>query len=242
MGDLKVQKALSHLGYGSRRRCEEIIADGRVFLDGELIRLGDRIEEEDIPRLKLDGKPVRAMPAKRYLVLNKPSGHVTTVSDPQGRPTVMDLIPDDCEEGAKRLFPVGRLDKDTTGLLLFTNDGNLSNRLLHPSSAVEKEYRARVAGSVTDAGLRTLRKGPVLDDGPTQPPRKVEVSAGTVTLVLKEGRKRQVRGMLAAVGLHCLELERVRFGNLTIEGLKRGTCRDLTGSELKGLKQLCADR
>lgn len=236
---MRIQKALAHLGYGSRRACEQMVADGRVTLKDEPVQIGQSVEESDFSLLRVDGKLVGGLPSKRYLLLNKPEGYVTTVSDPQGRPTVMDLLPPDALVGSGRLYPVGRLDRQTLGVLLFTNDGELAHRLLHPSSGVEKEYLAQVDGSLTQDALAALRAGPDLDDGPTQPPKLVERNGSDIRMILKEGRKRQVRRMLQAVGLRCVRLERLRFGEVTALGLKRGACRELTSQEVAGLEALC---
>ena len=234
----RVQKILAHLGWGSRRACEELIRQGRVTLDGEAVTLGATLDREQLSRLQVDGRPAGPLPEKRYLLLNKPSGYVTTVSDPQGRPTVMSLLPEGSSVGEGRLYPVGRLDRDTEGALLFTNDGELAHRLLHPSSGVEKEYRAVVSCPVGPEALSRLREGPLLDDGPCQPPRSVSGQGREVSLIIKEGRKHQVKRMLGAVGLSCRYLERRRFANLTLSGLERGQSRDLSFSEVFLLRQL----
>ena len=237
----RVQKILAHLGQGSRRACEKLIADGRVTLNGRMVELGDCVEEHDIPQLQVDGVSVGRLPDKRYLLLNKPRGHVTTVSDPQNRDTVMSLLPAGSIVGPGRLFPVGRLDLNTEGALLFTNDGDLANGLLHPSSGVEKEYYAKVDSRVNERHLGGLRAGPTLDDGPTQPPKYVRGKGREIWMVLKEGRKRQVRRMLEAVGLKCLYLERSRFANLTLDHLERGEYRELCGQELADLRALARE-
>ena len=239
---VRIQKALAHLGYGSRRACEEMVAQGRVTLDGETVQVGQSVCEEEMTRLQVDGRTVGSLPSKVYYLLNKPSGYVTTVSDPQGRPTVMDLLPKRSVRGSGRVYPVGRLDRQTLGVLLFTNDGEVAHRLLHPSSGVEKEYRAEVKEQVTEEHLEALRAGPTLDDGPTRPPKWVKGRGKEVRLVIKEGRKRQVRRMLLEVGLHCQVLERMRFGALTTRGMERGKFRTLTEREIEALKKLCAKK
>lgn len=234
---MRIQKALAHLGVGSRRHCEGLVSEGRVTLDGEAVKIGQSVSDEEVTRLKLDGLLIGAMPDKRYFMLHKPAGFVTTVSDPQGRKTVMDLIP----EHLGRLYPVGRLDRQTLGVLLFTNDGELAHQLLHPSKGVEKTYRAMVSGRVTKKALARLKSGPELDDGPTQPPKEVRAEGQEIWLTIKEGRKRQVRRMLKEVGLRCLELERMNFGGLTASGMKLGECRELTKKEVASLKRLVHD-
>lgn len=237
----RVQKILAHLGWGSRRACEDLIRQGRVTLAGQPVTLGATLQPEELSRLRVDGRPAGPVPQKRYLLLNKPAGYVTTVSDPQGRPTVMSLLPEGSALGEGRLYPVGRLDRDTEGALLFTNDGELAHRLLHPSSGVEKEYRALVACPVGPEALRKLKDGPLLDDGPSQPPRSVSGQGREVSLTIKEGRKHQVKRMLGAVGLPCRYLERRRFANLTVSGLERGQSRDLSAAEVASLRQLVSE-
>jgi 23S rRNA pseudouridine2605 synthase len=234
----RLQKIMAHLGWGSRRRCEDLIRAGRVTLDGRALPIGTSLEPEELARLLVDGNPAGQLPGKRYLLLNKPAGYVTTVSDPQGRETVMALLPAGSMVGEGRLYPVGRLDRDTEGALLFTNDGELAHRLLHPSSGVEKEYRATVASAVDDAALERLRRGPMLEDGPSQPPKQVSGRGKEVLLVIKEGRKHQVRRMLKAVGMPCRHLERRRFANLDLRGLPRGSFRELTLEEIATLRSL----
>lgn len=237
----RVQKVLAHLGVGSRRHCEGLIRAGRVTLDGEPVEIGQSVNQDQHHLLAVDGKPVGQSPDKIYLLLNKPAGYVTTVSDPQGRPTVMELLPPDSLQGEGRVYPVGRLDRDTEGVLIFTNDGEMVHRLLHPSSGVEKQYRARVDRAVNSGHLERLRVGPVLDDGPSLPPLEVKGQEFEVMMTLKEGRKRQVKRMLGAVGLKCCYLERLRFGNLTVGKLKRGQHRALTAAEVESLLQLIGD-
>lgn len=202
--------------------------------------IGQTLEPDEVTLLHVDGRAVGPLPDSIYLLLNKPAGYVTTVSDPQGRATVMDLLPRGAVKGAKRVYPVGRLDRETLGVLLFTNDGELAHRLLHPSSGVEKKYHAVVDREVTAQHLGLLKAGPVLDDGPTQPPKSVFGSGCVVELVIKEGRKRQVRRMLLEVGLKCQTLERLSFGGLTSEGLERGKHRALKPFEIEELKRLCS--
>ncbi len=242
MTSIRIQKAMAHLGFGSRRSCEKMVAEGRVTLDGEAVQIGQTLSESEVQRLVVDGKSVGAMPKKLYILLHKPRGYVTTVSDPQGRATVMELLPEHALKGKKRVYPVGRLDRETTGVLLFTNDGRLAHQLLHPSSGVEKEYRATVDVAPSQAQLSQLRAGPTLDDGPTSPPRRVTSDGLVVTLVIKEGRKRQVRRMLKEVGLRCRHLDRVRFGNLTYKDLRPGERRSLSEAELAELRKLCPSR
>ncbi|MDH4278085.1 MAG: rRNA pseudouridine synthase, partial [Acidimicrobiia bacterium] len=177
----RAQKVLARLGVASRRVCEDLIREGRVTINGTVATLGDRVAESD--ELAVDGVVFSTMPEIVVYLLNKPAGVVTTASDPQGRPTVMDLVPSE-----PRVFPVGRLDLDTEGLLLLTNDGSLTNRLTHPSFGVDKEYIAHVKGRPSRAALRRLREGVELDDGITAPAKVSVVAPGVIRLVIHEGR------------------------------------------------------
>jgi 23S rRNA pseudouridine2605 synthase len=223
-------------GLGSRRRCEEIIESGRVEVNGRPAALGDRVDMQR-DRVCVDGVPIELSVEKRYFLLNKPPGYITTVKDTRRRPTVMDLLH---VEG--RLFPVGRLDRDTRGLLLITNDGYLAHRLLHPSRGVEKTYVVRASGQLSARGLSRLRKGIHLEEGTTAP-AKVKVLAQDadgclLEVTIHEGRKRQVRRMCAAVGLEVADLIRTRFGPLDLKGVDEGSYRPLSGEELRALQEL----
>ena len=225
---------LARAGIASRRASEELIAAGRVTVNGEIAQLGRRVDPAT-DKLAIDGVPVVVDATIVHWVLNKPAGYVTTAQDPHGRPTVLDLVPDE-----PRVFPVGRLDLDTEGLLLLTNDGELAQLLTHPRHGVEKEYVAEVEGRPAPAAIRALREGVELDDGPTQPAR-VQLGdaspAGTsvVTIVVKEGRKRMVRRMCAAVGHPVVRLVRTRIGPLRDQRLAPGTWRVLTPDEVRAL-------
>ena len=195
----RLQKVLAQAGLGSRRRCEELIEDGLVTVNGEVATLGDKVDPET-DRVEVEGVAIGTRPGLVYYLLNKPAGYVTTASDPQGRPTVLDLVP-----GEPRVFPVGRLDLDTEGLLILTNDGELAQLLMHPRHGVEKTYFAEVDGVPSARALRTLRDGVELDDGITQPARVrlLQESAdggSAVEVVVREGCKRMVRRMCSAVG------------------------------------------
>ncbi|HEV3401680.1 MAG TPA: pseudouridine synthase [Acidimicrobiales bacterium] len=231
----RLQKVLALAGLGSRRACEELIADGRVTVDGEVAALGRRVDPETA-RVAVDGVPVTVRPGVVYYLLNKPVGVVTTASDPQGRTTVVDLVP-----AEPRVFPVGRLDADTEGLLLLTNDGDLAHRLTHPSFGVEKEYLVEVEGTPTRGDLRRLREGVELDDGPTAPARVSLVAPNAVRMVIHEGRKRQVRRMCAAVGHPVVRLVRTRIGPLVDRRLPPGQWRPLAVEEVRALEQAAAD-
>jgi 23S rRNA pseudouridine2605 synthase len=231
----RLQKVLARVGIGSRRVCEDLIAEGRVLVDGEVAVLGRRVDPETA-LIEVDGAPVGVRPDLVHYVLNKPAGVVTTADDPQGRPTVVGLVPNE-----PRVFPVGRLDVDTEGLLLLTNDGELAHRLTHPSYGVEKEYVAEVEGLPTRAVLRRLREGVELDDGPTAPARATLVDPSVVRLTIHEGRNRQVRRMCEAVGHSVVRLVRTRIGPLADRSLAPGAWRELTGDEVRSLQRAVAE-
>jgi 23S rRNA pseudouridine2605 synthase len=235
----RLQKLLAAAGFGSRRACEVLILEGRVSVNGKVVtELGTKADlSSDV--IEVDGKPIHR-PRLLYVLMNKPPGYVTTVKDPHASRSVMQLLP----ELPARVFPVGRLDKDTAGVLLFTNDGALANRLMHPSHGVRKTYRAVVGSTPSDAALERLRKGVRLEDGMTAP-AEVRVlgqdrKSGrcTLELVLKEGRKRQVRRMLEAVGHPVEELVRTRFGPLSAYRLPKGACRMLSKAEVERLQKI----
>ncbi len=230
----RLQKVLARIGYGSRRVCEDLIAEERVTVNGEIAELGRRVHP-DVDLVEVDGAPVGIRPDLVHYLLNKPAGVVTTASDPQGRPTVLDLVP-----AEPRVFPVGRLDLDTEGLLLLTNDGELANRIAHPSHGVDKEYLAQVEGSPSRAALRALREGVELDDGPTAPAQAALVEPGLVRLTIHEGRNRQVRRMLDAVGHPVTRLIRTRIGPLADRSLRPGSWRTLTTEELRAIEAAVA--
>jgi 23S rRNA pseudouridine2605 synthase len=224
---------LARAGLGSRRACEELFAGGRVTVDGEVAVLGRRVDAER-QRVALDGVPVVTRGDLVYYLLNKPARVVSTASDPEGRPTVVDLVP-----AQPRVFPVGRLDWDTEGLLLLTNDGELTQLLTHPRHGVEKEYLAEVDGVPSRAALRQLREGVVLDDGVTAPARVQLVQDrgddAAITLTIHEGRNRQVRRMTDAVGHPVRRLVRVRIGPLADRTLAPGEWRPLRAAEVRAL-------
>lgn len=224
----RLQKVLAAAGLGSRRGCERLIVAGRVTVNGAVASLGMSVAASDV--VLVDGKQV-VLEELVYLMLHKPVGVLTTVRDPGGRPTVMSLV-----DVPQRVFPVGRLDKETSGLLLFTNDGDLAQGLLHPSKGVRKRYEATVRGDVVASALARLERGVMLDDGPTAPCRARLLGGGRVLVEIKEGRKRQVRRMLEAVGHPVVTLHRVGFGPLVLGDLKVGQWRDLTEAELSMLR------
>ena len=229
----RLQKVMARAGLGSRRVCEELIAAGRVTVDGEVAVLGRRVDP-DQDRIEVDGVRVIADDTLVHYLLNKPAGTVTTASDPQGRPTVVELVPDD-----PRVFPVGRLDVDTEGLLILTNDGELTQLLTHPSHGVVKTYLAEVQGEPTPGTLRRLRQGIELEDGMTAPARitllQQRDGSAAVEVGIHEGRNRQVRRMLDAVGHPVLRLVRTRIGTLSDRRLAPGEWRPLTPREVRKL-------
>jgi 23S rRNA pseudouridine2605 synthase len=224
---MRLNAFLARAGVASRRRADELIKAGRVTVNGEPGQLNTVVGARD--RVEVDGREVERQ-RLRYVLLHKPAGVVTTARDPQGRPTVVELLP-----GGPRVVPVGRLDADTTGALLLTNDGQLAHRLAHPRYGVEKTYVAEVEGDPDDDALQCLREGVELDDGPTAPARARRLGRGRVELVLHEGRKHQVRRMLAAVGHPVTRLHRTAYAGLTLEGLEPGACRELESSEVEQL-------
>ncbi len=226
----RLQKVLARVGLGSRRACEELIADGRVTVNGVVAVLGRRIDV-DADLIEVDGAPVGVRPDLVHYLLNKPAGVITTADDPQGRPTVVDLVP-----AEPRVFPVGRLDAETEGLLLLTNDGQLAHRLTHPSFGVEKDYLAQVEGTPGRATLRSLREGIELDDGPTAPARVAAIEPGLLRITIHEGRNRQVRRMCEAVGHPVVRLVRTRIGPLADPRLEPGAWRVLSREEIRSLE------
>ena len=226
----RLQKVLARLGFGSRRACEELIADGRVSVDGLIAELGRRVDVEH-DEVAVDGAVVGIRPGFVYYVLNKPAGVITTADDPQGRPTVVQIVP-----AEPRVFAVGRLDGDTEGLLILTNDGELTHRLTHPSFSVEKEYLAIVEGTPSRGAIRALREGIDLDDGSTAPARVSAVDERILRITIHEGRNRQIRRMCEAVGHPVTRLVRTRIGPLVDHKLAPGEWRELTRDEVRGLE------
>jgi pseudouridine synthase len=233
----RLQRLLARAGYGSRRAVEQLIVEGRVTVDGEVAILGDRAEPlED--EVRVDGAIVNLDPNVRYYALHKPAGVVTTMRDPQGRTDIRGFLPED----GPRVFPVGRLDRDSEGLLLLTNDGDLANALTHPRYGVEKEYLAEVEGTPTSRHLAQLKRGRELEDGPAHA-KEARVAAragdrGAIRIVMTEGRKREVRRLLAAVGLPVTRLVRVRVGPVRLGRLAPGEIRELTDEELLALRRV----
>jgi 23S rRNA pseudouridine2605 synthase len=229
---MRLAKFLAHAGVASRRAAEQLVFAGRVTVGGEVVRDPARdVGEHDA--VAVDGRGVALERRQVVYALHKPAGYVSTAKDPQGRPTVVSLI-----GGRERLYPVGRLDADTTGLLLLTNDGELAHRLTHPSFEVPRTYRAQVRNPpVREPALRRLREGVRLDDGMTAPAGARRLAPDRVEIVLHEGRKRQVRRMLDAVGHPVLRLERVAFGPLRLGDLPLGKHRLLKAAEVEQLRR-----
>ena len=233
---MRLQKYLAQCGVASRRHAEEMIAAGDVTVNGvRITQMGTQVEEGDTVCVK--GKRVTPETEKVYIMYHKPAGEVTTASDPEGRPTVMDRFRDQ----PVRLFPVGRLDYDSEGLLLLTNDGDLADKMMHPSNEVDKAYYCRVMGTVGEEDLIRLQKGVMLDDHPTSPAKvrliRQEALAAVVMVTIHEGRNRQVRRMFEVLGYKVLMLRRVRFGALELGELKRGQWRYLDQREIGMLKR-----
>jgi 23S rRNA pseudouridine2605 synthase len=225
---VRLNAYLARAGVASRRGADELIKAGRVTVNGEPGQLNTFVQSRD--RVEVDGERV-ALQRLAYVLLHKPAGVVTTARDPQGRPTVVGLVP-----AEPRVVPVGRLDADTTGALLLTNDGPLAHRLAHPRYGVEKVYEAEVEGEPADEALDALRDGIDLDDGPTAPARVRRLAPNRIELVLHEGRNRQVRRMFDAVGHPVRALHRSAYAGLTLEGLEPGRWRELEPSEVDALR------
>lgn len=231
-GLVRLQKLLAQSGVASRRKCEELMLAGEVEVDGEVVtRLGTKVDPRTAV-IRVGGKRLPPVSANVYLVLNKPRGVVSTMSDPEGRPTLTDYVGDRPE----RLFHVGRLDTDTDGLIILTNDGDFAQRLAHPSYEVEKTYVAQVRGVVTKATLKRLKQGITLDDGPVEVRRARVISTegkrSIVEVVIHEGRNRIVRRLLDHVGHPVQQLTRTRIGPVALDRLRQGTVRELTRDEL----------
>jgi 23S rRNA pseudouridine2605 synthase len=230
-------KALTEAGVGSRRRIADAIKNGGVKVNGEPVENFRHPVNPETDRVSVYGKPVDLKPRRTiYLMVNKPAGIITTTSDERGRQTVLDIIPEKYRH--LRLYPVGRLDKDSTGLLLLTNDGELTYRLTHPKFEHEKEYLIHIEGVLKPEEKRKLEKGFELEDGMTYPVVVKEIKSPppfNYSITMHEGRKRQVRRMLANLGYFIPALKRIRMGNLTLGNLREGAARELTDSEVRAL-------
>jgi 23S rRNA pseudouridine2605 synthase len=229
---VRLNAFIARAGVASRRKADDLIKAGRVMVNGELGRLNTFVRADD--DVRLDGEPL-AKQRLAHVLLNKPAGVVTTARDPQGRRTVIDVV-----DHPARVVPVGRLDADTTGALLLTNDGELAHRLAHPRYEVDKVYEVECWKQPTDDDLARLREGVELEDGPTSPADVRRIDGTRIELVLHEGRNRQVRRMVEAVGHRVKRLHRSRYGPLTLEGLEPGAWRELEASEVERLRSMSA--
>lgn len=229
----RLQKIIACAGICSRRKAEEYIAAGRVTVDGQVIRESGCKVDPTQAMISVDGRPVSQEGKKIYLLLNKPPGYVTTLSDPQGRPIVTDLLPPQIKA---RLFPVGRLDLDSEGALLLTNDGALANRILHPKFEVKKTYEATVREMPPQKALRRLETGIIVDGWKTWPAqarlRRQTKNSVIIEIIIHEGKKRQVRKMFQAIGHPVLRLRRTAYGSLRLDGLAQGKSRFLTEKDI----------
>lgn len=235
-GGERLQKVLARIGLGSRRVCEDLIVAGRITVNGSVPVLGRRIDTA-VDEVELDGVPLPVLPGLVHYLLNKPIGVVSTAEDTHDRPTVVELVPSE-----PRVFPVGRLDMASEGLLILTNDGALTHRLTHPSFGVPKEYLVEVEGEPTAGDIRQLREGIELDDGITAPAKVATVSPSLLRFVIHEGRNRQVRRMCDAVGHPVVRLVRTRIGPLTDPSLGPGSWRPLSADEVRSLAASAAPR
>lgn len=234
----RLQKILAQRNVASRRAAEQLILAGRLKINGKTAQLGDKADPycDDI---LLDEKPLPPLAQLRYLLLYKPAGYITSVHDERGRRTVMDLFHSTAEQfKSQRLYPVGRLDYATSGALLLTNDGELTNALLHPKREIIKVYQCSFRGRLTEDKLHQLEHGVQLEDGLTAPAKARRLNDAVVELAIHEGRNRQVRRMMAAVGLEVVWLNRISFAGLTLQGLKPGQWRELTNPEIERLLEL----
>lgn len=233
---MRLQKYMAHAGVASRRKCEEIIAEGRVKVNGEVVDTqGYKVEEGD--RVTVDGKKVWPVKRNTYILMNKPRGIVSSAKDNKDRQTVLDLLSSDIRA---RLYPVGRLDMDSSGLILLTDDGELTERLLHPKYEIEKTYKVTVNGLVSEEEAKELSKGVKLKDGMTAPGEfKIIEHRNKKTRLectIREGRNRQIRRMFESLGYEVIQLERIAFGPLKITGLGKGDYRTLREKEIRSLK------
>ncbi len=228
----RLQKIIAQAGFCSRRAAEMLIRSGKVSVDGKIItQLGAKADSNQ--KIVVDGKILTSNAEKIYILLNKPRGYVSTVKDERGRRKIIDLLG---ENFKNRVYPVGRLDLNSEGLILLTNDGDLTNALIHPRFEVKKTYRAKISGTITEEKLDLLRAGIELDDGLTAPAEIYRLDKDLIEITIHEGRNRQVRRMFAAIGCDVKRLRRIKFANLTLDGLKVGKFRELTAEEVEKLK------
>ncbi|MBN2555948.1 MAG: rRNA pseudouridine synthase [Anaerolineales bacterium] len=234
MNPIRVQKILADAGYGSRRGCEKMVAAGRVTVNGKVAVLGERANP-DKDEIRVDGQTISTNEGKIYILLNKPKGYLASRKSQGGKPTVLELV-----RIPERIYPVGRLDLNSEGLILLTNDGSLTNLITHPRYGVEKEYHVRLRTSPNRVQLNKWREGVVLDDGVRTQPAQVEALEKTgpgnhLKVIIREGKKRHIRRTARALGLDVVELKRVRIGKLQLVGLEPGDWRELSNAEVRTL-------
>lgn len=237
MEKVRIQKIIADSGYCSRRKAETLITDGRVKLNGRPVKLGDKADiRNDL--ISIDGKNISVNTNLRYIMINKPRGYVTTMSDDRGRKTITDLT----KGIAERVYPIGRLDKISEGLLLMTNDGVFANEVMHPSNSVSKTYRVTIKDRISEENIAKLMSGVEIDDKLTLPcvihVLAEEAERTVLQFIIKEGRNRQIRKMCETVGAEIIRLKRTNIGNLKLGMLKPGEYRDLTDEEMRGLRRL----
>jgi 23S rRNA pseudouridine2605 synthase len=243
---MRLQRFLAQGGVASRRHCEKLITDGKVRVNGQVVtELGTKVDP-DADKVVVDGRRI-LVERPAYLLLHKPRGYVTTADDPEGRPTVMELIRRRGERGGQRLYPVGRLDFNTEGVLLLTNDGDLAFALMHPRHGIEKTYHAKLQGELTVPEIEQLRAGVTLDDGTVTRPAGVHVVGDTgkhtwLEITLREGKNRQIHRMAESIGRRLLKLTRVAYAGLTVEGLRPGHWRPLSPAEVEALREAVGAR
>lgn len=232
----KLQKVLARVGFGSRRTCELFIEDGRVKVNGITALIGSRVNVQ-VDEVRVDGEIVGIRPDLVYYLLNKPVGFISSVTDPHGRATVVDLVPNNT-----RVFPIGRLDLDSEGLLILTNDGDLTNLVTHPSNGVDKEYLVHLEGELSERAISRLRNGVQLEDGVTAPAKVTKLSSSLIKIVIHEGRNRQVRRMCEVLGYKVLRLVRTRIGPIRDPKLRQGHWRELEAREVIELRKSASGR
>ena len=234
----RLNRILSSAGLASRRNADELIRSGRVTVNGEQMKTLGTLAVWGVDSIRVDGREIPAPSERVYLILNKPFGYICALKDPAGRPLVTDLVKD----LSQRVYPVGRLDFDTLGLLLLTNDGDWAHRLTHPRYHVPRTYKITVAGRITDLALANLGKGVLLEDGPSGPSKTHLIMRNErqsiIRMTISRGRSRQVRRMVQAAGFRVIHLMRTAFGNLQLGDLKIGGCRHLTAEEVRATKKL----
>ena len=236
MKALRINKYLAGSGVASRRKADSLVQEGRIRLNGKVVTELGTLVDPRRDRVDVDGVPVQGLQGMSYIIVNKPSGYVTTARDPQGRPTVLDLVP----AVKNRIYPVGRLDYDSEGLLFLLNDGPLAFRLTHPKYEVEKTYRVRLEKPIETEALEAIRRGVVLEDGPTAPARiaVAGASSNSLDITIHEGRNRQVRRVFESVGSKVIHLKRVRFGTIELGAMAPGSWREMTPDEVRSLRKL----